>query len=274
MERLSTGLRIVHASDDAAGLAISERLRARGAGALVAHRAATDALSLVHTADGSLSEIHAMLQRTRELAVQYANGSVSAADRTALQAEASQLREEVAALTARASFNGLSLLTGGTFSSVVGDLDGDVLTTALPDVASVVPAGIFTLDGSQTASTTTTTTTTTATGNNGNGNGNTQTTTTTTTTTTTLPLLEAIDAAIDGVSAGRSSLGAFGSRLGYVQSVLMTTAEQYTAAESRIRDADMAVEMTRYVAERLRRDAALAMATQARTSASRVSALL
>lgn len=205
MERLSTGLRIVRASDDAAGLAISERLRARAAGALSAHRAATDAVSLVRTADGALSTVHDMLQRTRELAVQYANGSVSTADREALQAEASQLAEEVAALTQRTSFNGRLLLTGETFTAVVGDLDGDLLTITLPDAATAVPSGIFVLDGSPTGTTTTTND--------------------------------------DHHDRGAAPRG-------------------------------MAAEMTRYVGERLRRDAALAMAAQARTSASRVHALL
>src|SRR3979409_80565 len=95
MERLSSGYRINRAADDAAGLAISERLRGQIGGLDQAQRNAQDAVSLVQTAEGSLTEVHAMLQRVRELAVQYKNGSLSANDRTAIQSEVNQLASEI-----------------------------------------------------------------------------------------------------------------------------------------------------------------------------------
>src|SRR3954454_25081616 len=95
MERLSSGYRINRAADDAAGLAISERLRAQTGGLEQAQRNVQDAVSLVQTAEGSLTEVHAMLQRVRELAVQYKNGSLSTADRTAIQSEVNQLASEI-----------------------------------------------------------------------------------------------------------------------------------------------------------------------------------
>src|SRR6201746_2845276 len=94
MERLSSGYRINRAADDAAGLAISERLRAQMGGLDQAQRNAQDAVSLVQTAEGSLTEVHSMLQRIRDLAAQYKNGSLSTNDRTALQSEASQLASD------------------------------------------------------------------------------------------------------------------------------------------------------------------------------------
>src|ERR671921_1908245 len=90
MERLSSGFRINRAADDAAGLAISERLRGQIGGLEQSQRNVQDAVSLVQTAEGSLTEVHAMLQRVRELAVQYKNGSLSSADRTAIQSEVNQ----------------------------------------------------------------------------------------------------------------------------------------------------------------------------------------
>src|SRR5438105_5248942 len=95
MERLSSGYRINRAADDAAGLAISERLRGQIGGLDQAQRNAQDAVSLVQTAEGSLTEVHAMLQRVRELAVQYKNGSLSNADRTAIQSEVNQPASEI-----------------------------------------------------------------------------------------------------------------------------------------------------------------------------------
>src|SRR4051794_6288323 len=110
MERLSSGLRINRAADDAAGLAISERLRAQSAGLAQSGRNAQDAVSLVQTAEGSLTEVHSMLQRVRELAVQYKNGSLSTSDRTAIQSEVNQLGSEIERIGQSADFNGIKLL--------------------------------------------------------------------------------------------------------------------------------------------------------------------
>src|SRR5919202_1832372 len=110
MERLSSGFRINRAADDAAGLAISERLRAQIGGLDQAQRNVADAVSLVQTAEGSLTEVHAMLQRVRELAVQYKNGSLSTNDRNAIQSEVNQLASEIERIGSAAGFKGIKLL--------------------------------------------------------------------------------------------------------------------------------------------------------------------
>ena len=118
MERLSSGYRINRAADDAAGLAISERLRGQINGLDQSQRNAQDAVSLVQTAEGSLTEVHAMLQRVRELAVQYKNGSLSTADRTAIQSEVNQLASEIERIGSSAQFNGINLLNSSQTISV------------------------------------------------------------------------------------------------------------------------------------------------------------
>src|ERR671932_1561222 len=131
MERLSSGYRINRAADDAAGLAISERLRGQINGLDQAQRNAQDAVSLVQTAEGSLTEVHAMLQRVRELAVQYKNGSLSNADRTAIQSEVYQLASEIERIGSSAQFNGINLLNASqTISFQVGSRDGETITVA------------------------------------------------------------------------------------------------------------------------------------------------
>src|SRR4051812_11621869 len=126
MERLSSGFRINRAADDAAGLAISERLRAQIGGLDQAQRNVQDAVSLVQTAEGSLTEVHAMLQRVRELAVQFKNGSLSTADRTAIQSEVNMLASEIERIGQAAEFNGIKLLNAAqTISFQVGAKDGE-----------------------------------------------------------------------------------------------------------------------------------------------------
>src|SRR5919205_1143851 len=110
MEKLSSGMRINRAADDAAGLAISERMRAQIRGVAQATRNAQDGISLVQTAEGSLDEVHSMLQRVRELAVQYKNGSLSNNDRLALQSEVNQLASEIERIGSSAEFNGIKVL--------------------------------------------------------------------------------------------------------------------------------------------------------------------
>src|SRR5580765_7533964 len=128
MERLSSGLRINRAADDAAGLAISERLRAQTTGLGQAQRNAQDAVSLVQTAEGALNEVHSMLQRVRELAVQYNNGALSSNDQVAIQSEVNQLASEIERIGTAADFNGIKLLNAAsTISFQVGANDGEVI---------------------------------------------------------------------------------------------------------------------------------------------------
>src|SRR5688572_12206602 len=112
MERLSSGYRINRASDDAAGLAISEKMRAQIGGLAQAQRNAQDAVSLVQTAEGALTEVHSMLQRIRDLKVQHSNATLDAADKTAIEAEVSQLATEINDIAGKTQFNGISLLNG------------------------------------------------------------------------------------------------------------------------------------------------------------------
>src|ERR671914_2875711 len=125
MERLSSGYRINRAADDAAGLAITEKLRGQITGLEQAQRNAHDAISLVQTAEGSLTEVHSMLQRVRELAVQFKNGSLSNADRTAIQSEVYQLASEIERIGGSSEFNGIKLLnTPQNITFQVGSEDG------------------------------------------------------------------------------------------------------------------------------------------------------
>src|SRR5690242_8076475 len=129
MERLSSGYRINRAADDAAGLAISERLRGQINGLDQAQRNAQDAVSLVQTAEGSLAEVHAMLQRVRDLAVQFQNGTLGTSEKSVITAEVAQLCAEIARIAQTTKFNGISLLTGGaTITFQVGADDGQTIT--------------------------------------------------------------------------------------------------------------------------------------------------
>src|ERR671939_321998 len=148
MERLSSGFRINRAADDAAGLAISERLRGQINGLGQAQRNVQDAISMVQTAEGALTEVHAMLQRVRELAVQYKNGSLSAADRTAIQSEVNQLASEIERIGSSAQFNGIKLLNSAQTISFQGgakDAETIVVTTVSLGSASGVGVSYFTL---------------------------------------------------------------------------------------------------------------------------------
>src|ERR687890_62627 len=112
MEKLSSGYRINRAADDAAGLAISEKMRAQIGGLAQAQRNAQDGISLVQTGEGALNEVHSILQRVRDLAVEYNNGTLATEDKLAIQKEADQLQSEVTKIGTDTKFNGIALLTG------------------------------------------------------------------------------------------------------------------------------------------------------------------
>src|SRR5436190_7870553 len=129
MQKLSSGYRINKAADDAAGLAISEKLAAQVSGLGQAQQNAQDAVNLVQTADGSMNEVQSMLQRVRDLAVEYNNGTLSAADKGAITAEVAQLCAEINDIGQQTSFNGINLLTGGaTITFQVGANDGQTIS--------------------------------------------------------------------------------------------------------------------------------------------------
>src|SRR5437868_8353479 len=146
MERLSSGYRINRAADDAAGLAMSERLRGQIGGLDQAQRNVQDAISLVQTAEGSLTEVHEMLHRIRDLAVQYKNGSLSNADRTAIQSEVNQLASEIERIGQSAEFNGIKLLaSSGTITFQVGANDGDSIAVSTISLGTAVGSSVFSL---------------------------------------------------------------------------------------------------------------------------------
>src|SRR3954469_1538944 len=242
MERLSSGYRINRAADDAAGLAISERLRGQIGGLDQAQRNVQDAVSLVQTAEGSLTEVHAMLQRVRELAVQYKNGSLSNNDRTAIQSEVNQLASEIERIGQSAEFNGIKVLkTTQTLSFQVGSEDGQVISVSL------ISLGAFT-----------------------GGVG----TSYYTLTTTGVSDIGEIDNAIDAVSAQRSTFGAVQNRLGYTLENAAIYQENLTASESRIRDVDMASEMVNFTKLQILQQAGTSMLAQANSASQGVLTLL
>jgi flagellin len=239
MERLSSGYRINRAADDAAGLAISERLRGQIGGLDQAQRNSQDAVSLVQTAEGSLTEVHSMLQRVRDLAVQYKNGSLSTNDRTAIQSEVNQLASEIERIGTSADFNGTKLLNAAqTVSFQVGAQDGQVITVSLVSLGSAVGTSYYQLSAAGTTD------------------------------------IGEIDAAIDAVSAQRSQFGAVQNRLGYTLENAAIYQENLTASESRIRDVDMASEMVNFTKLQILQQAGTSMLAQANTSSQGVLSLL
>jgi len=239
MERLSSGYRINRAADDAAGLAISERLRGQIGGLDQAQRNSQDAVSMVQTAEGSLTEVHSMLQRVRDLAVQYKNGSLSANDRTAIQSEVNQLASEIERIGVSADFNGTKLLNAAqTISFQVGSQDNQVITVSLISLGAGVGTSYFQLSAA----------------------GQTD--------------IGEIDAAIDAVSAQRSQFGAVENRLGYTLENAAIYQENLTASESRIRDVDMASEMVNFTKLQILQQAGTSMLAQANQSSAGVLTLL
>jgi len=236
MERLSSGYRINRAADDAAGLAISEKLRGQIRGLSQAQRNAQDGVSLVQTAEGSLNEVHSMLQRVRELAVQYANGTLSTSDKAAITAEAAQLQSEIERIGTTTNFNGIKLLDGSasTVSFQVGANDNDQITVTTESLGGKVGS----IDVSQTSA------------------------------------ISAIDAAIQNVSTLRSTFGAVQNRLEHTLNNISTYQENLTASESRIRDVDMASEMVEFSKDQILQQAGTSMLAQANQAPQGVLSLL
>jgi flagellin len=154
MQKLSSGYRINKAADDAAGLAISEKLAAQVSGLTQAQQNAQDAVNLVQTADGSMNEVQSMLQRVRDLAVEYNNGTLSTSDQAAITAEVAQLCAEISTIGADTTFNGIALLTGNaTITFQVGANDGETIATSAVKLFGsgagfAVDSSIFSFSGS------------------------------------------------------------------------------------------------------------------------------
>jgi flagellin len=233
-EHLSTGLRIAVAADDAAGLGISERLRAQVRSLSQAQRNANDGVSLVQTAEGAMNEISNILIRMRELAVEANNGTVSDADKDTLDQEFQDLIAEVDRIADSTDFNTINLLNGSqsSVSFQVGDGTSSTDTIAVT-LSSVLASdlGIDALDISSAGSATT--------------------------------AIDAIDVAIDDVSEARGDLGAATNRLTSTISNLGVSIESLSAAESRIRDVDVAFETADLTRNQILQQAALSVLAQA-----------
>jgi flagellin len=281
LERLSSGLRINRASDDAAGLAISEKMRGQINGLDQAVRNAQDGISLIQTAEGALNETHSILQRMRSLAVQASNDTLTTEDRYEIQKEINQLTEEIQRIGVTTEFNTQELLDG-TYDSKkihIGANKDQTLTVDVEDMRAVE----ITSGGTITASNAL------AIGTSGavsvtidgsavnvneitfqylDSNGDMATTTgyaidVTSYQTAAEAAIDTFQAAIDKVSAERSKLGAYQNRLEHTINNLSVAKENLTAAESRIRDLDVAKEMMSFTKQQILSQAGTAMLAQA-----------
>jgi flagellin len=249
MERLSTGLRINSAKDDAAGLAISARMSGQIRGLEQAARNASDAISMVQTVEGASKEITNMLVRMRELAVQSASETYSSTDRSALQLEFAALRSEITRIQANTQWNGIAVMNGGqTVTIQIGASANQTMDIAISDW-TVADAKVY---GSATG---------------GPHAGATSTAisalTIETSATTAADAIHTLDIAINGVTAEQANYGAYISRLQFASDNLMNVAQNTDASRSRIQDADYAKETTELARNQIIAQAGTAMLAQA-----------
>lgn len=237
IEKLSSGYRINKAGDDAAGLAISEKMRAQINGLNQSTRNAQDGISLVQTAEGNLNESQAILQRMRELAVQSATGTNTSTDRANLELEFKQLQSEVTRIAVQSEFNTKKLLDGSLTGTAqmtfqIGANSGQTISLSINNMSATslgvntTSASISTQTGAQAA-------------------------------------ITSVQKAIDTVSSERAKLGSVQNRLEHTINNLNTDSENLQSAESRIRDVDMASEMMNYTKSNVLVQAAQAMLSQA-----------
>jgi flagellin len=235
VEKLSSGYRINRAGDDAAGLSISEKMRAQIKGLDQASRNAQDSISLVQTAEGALNETQAILQRMRELSVQAANDTNVTADRTAIKSEIDELTAEITRISDTTQFNEKNLLdgtigSGSEITFLIGANSGETIDLAITgmDAAdlSVNAIAVDTVTNAQAAVT-------------------------------------SVNTAITSVSTQRAALGAVQNRLEHTIKNLDNSSENLQAAESRIRDVDMAKEMMEFTKNNILQQASQSMLAQA-----------
>ena len=250
IERLSSGLRINRAADDASGLVIAEKLKAQSNGINVAVRNAQDGIGLVQTADGALTEVTNILHRMRDLAMHSANGATTGEARDANQSEFTQLSDELTRISETTSFAGQKLLDGTlnttlNVSQTGADTDAIDLVVATDfDAAGLgVDNGAIQVDAAGGVAAAET-------------------------------AIIALDTALDDVTGARGDLGALQNRLEHTVSNLSVTGENLAAAESRIRDTDMASEMTQFSKQQILSQASQAMLAQANSSSQGVLQLL
>ena len=248
-EKLSSGYKVNRAADDAAGLTISEKMRSQIRGLTQASSNAQDGVSCVQTAEGALAEVHSMLQRMNELAVKAANGTNTSADRLAIQKEVSALSSEISRVAQSTQFNTLNLLNGSfsagkTLQVGTANVDAQRITIKISAMSATklgVKAGTHVDLKKQT---------------------------------TAQQAISKITQAIAKVSAQRSDLGAVQNRLEHTIANLDNVVENTTAAESQIRDTDMAKTMVEYTKNNILAQAGTAMLAQANQSTQNVLSLL
>ncbi|MBM7866671.1 flagellin [Heliobacterium gestii] len=243
LERLSSGLRINRAGDDAAGLAISEKMRGQINGLNQAVRNSQDAISLIQTAEGALNETHSILQRMRELSVQASNDTNVTADRNAIKTEINELQSELNRIANTTEFNTQKLLSGG-FSSktfLIGANSGQTITISITGVTATKLSvnSICVSDSSHAQN-----------------------------------AITSVNNAIATVSTMRSKLGAWQNRLEHTIANLNVAAENLQAAESRVRDVDMASEMSNFTRTQILSQAGTSMLAQANQKPQGVLSLL
>jgi flagellin len=253
MEKLSSGYRINRAADDAAGLGISEKMRSQISGLDQAQRNAQDGVSLVQTAEGALGEVHSMLERVRDLKVQAGNDTLADSDKESIGAEVQQIASEIGDILNKTEFNGKKLLDGSaSFTFQVGANDGDTITLNSSTLSATGASGlgdIIALSNSASAASDV------ASALAGMS-------------------LSDLTTAIDNVSKQRGDFGAVQNRLEHRLSNLATYQENLTSAESRIRDVDMAAEMTKFTKLNILQQAGTSMLAQANQAPQGVLSLL
>ncbi len=245
LEKLSSGLRINRAADDAAGLSISEKMRGQIRGLSQAQKNAQDGISLLQTAEGALNEVSSMLTRMKELAVQKSNETYNTNDKANIDEELKALITEIGNIEDKTSFNDKKLLTGDVTSIniQINHASGDTMAMTMVDLGAKM--GSITI-----------------------GSG------TSFTPDATEASLGNIETAIENIGTARASLGAYQNRLEHTVNNLGTTSENLTAAESRIRDVDMAKEMMEFTKNNILNQAATSMLAQANQSPQSVLSLL
>ncbi|TCP57840.1 flagellin [Tumebacillus sp. BK434] len=254
LEKLSSGYRINRAGDDAAGLAISEKMRGQISGLNMGVKNAQDGISLIQTSEGALNETHSILQRMRELAVQAVNDTNTDKDRGKIQDELLQLRAEIDRIAGTTEFNGQKLLDGNftgkqfqigansgqTIKLTIKTMTGSALHNSIHSTAIKSITDANSSNAVKAAS----------------------------------KLITAIDGGIETVNKERSKLGAVQNRLEHTINNLQTAAENLTAAESRIRDVDMASEMVKFTKNQILTQAGTSMLAQANQAPQGVLSLL
>lgn len=244
MRRLSSGLRIERAADDAAGLGISERMRGQIRGLEMANRNLQDGISMVATMEGALQTVHELLHRARELAVQYNNGSTGDLGRESIITEYQQISAEIARIEQTTNFNGTALLQDATVSITIqaGANDGETIGISLVDLfgpgLNLVRSVSFDLLVFQDAD------------------------------------IAVFDQHITDVATARARLGAISNRMEHAMNVNALYQENLMAAESRIRDVDMALEMTSLTKQQILQQSSMQMASMANRNHARILDLL